>query len=120
MLYGAGKKSPQKRFTVLDSLFIVSVIVVIIYFVKKYPTLADQIGSPPAMLDVVFGWILIIMSLELARRTVGKVIPFIGIALILYAYWGPYFPLGLGHKGYTIASIGESLFLGRGYLGFDL
>jgi TRAP-type uncharacterized transport system fused permease subunit len=71
-----------------------------------------------ALRDVVFGWFLIIVSLEVARRVVGKVIPIIAIVLLFYAYFGPYFPLGLGHSGFTISRIAESLFLGtEGILG---
>ncbi len=38
--------------------------------------------------------------------------------LLIYAYFGPYFPLGLGHSGFSLARIAESLFLsGDGILG---
>ncbi len=42
---------------------------------------------------------------------VGKVIPIIGIVLLIYAYFGPYFPLGLGHSGFSLSRIAEYLFL---------
>jgi TRAP transporter 4TM/12TM fusion protein len=47
----------------------------------------------------------------MARRTVGNVIPAIGVVLLIYAYFGPYFPLGLGHSGFSLPRIAESLFL---------
>ncbi len=69
-------------------------------------------------LDAVLGWFLILLSLEMARRTVGNVIPAIGLVLLIYAYFGPYFPLGLGHSGFSLARIAESLFLSEdGILG---
>ncbi|MFB3818756.1 MAG: hypothetical protein ACE147_13925 [Candidatus Methylomirabilales bacterium] len=38
--------------------------------------------------------------------------------LLAYAYFGPYFPLGLGHAGFSLPRIAESLFLsGDGILG---
>jgi TRAP transporter 4TM/12TM fusion protein len=111
MLYKARKKSPEKRISILDGLFILGIIVVIIYYILELPTLADRIGGGTALRDVIFGWFLIIMSLELARRTVGNVIPIIGIVLLIYAYFGPYFPLGLGHSGFSLPRIAEYLFL---------
>jgi TRAP transporter 4TM/12TM fusion protein len=111
MLYKARKKSPEKRISILDGLFILGIIVVIIYYILEFPTLADRIGGGTALRDVIFGWFLIIMSLELARRTVGNVIPIIGIVLLIYAYFGPYFPLGLGHSGFSLPRIAEYLFL---------
>ena len=111
MFYKARKKSPNHRISFLDGLFILGLILVIVYHILEYPTLADRIGGGIALRDVIFGWFLIIMSLELARRVLGTVIPTIGLALLIYAYYGPYFPLGLAHSGFTFSRIAEYLFL---------
>jgi TRAP transporter 4TM/12TM fusion protein len=111
MLYKARKRSPESRISVLDGLFILGIIGVIVYYIIEFPTLADRIGGGTSLRDAIFGWFLIIMSLELARRAVGNVIPIIGILLLIYAYFGPYFPLGLGHSGFSLSRIAEYLFL---------
>ncbi|NWF92772.1 MAG: TRAP transporter permease [Syntrophaceae bacterium] len=111
MLYKARKNSPEKRMSLLDTLFVLGITGVIVYYIVEFPTLADRIGGGTALRDALFGWFLIIMSLELARRTVGNVIPTIGILLLIYAYFGPYFPLGLGHSGFSLSRIAEYLFL---------
>ena len=111
MLYGARLRSPHNRISALDGFLIPGMAVLIIYYIIEFPTLADRIGGEPQLRDVIFGWFLIIMSLEMARRTAGKVIPIIGIVLLIYAYFGPYFPLGLGHSGFSLSRIAESLFL---------
>jgi TRAP transporter 4TM/12TM fusion protein len=111
MLYKGTQKSPDNRISLLDGLGILGLILVIVYYIIEYPTLADRIGGGIATRDVVFGWFLIIMSLELARRAVGMVIPTIGIVLLIYAYFGPYFPLGLSHSGFSLSRIAEYLFL---------
>jgi TRAP transporter 4TM/12TM fusion protein len=111
MLYKARKDSPEHRFSLLDGLFILGTIGVIVYYIIEFPTLADRIGGGTALRDTVFGWFLILMSLELARRAVGNIIPIIGILLLVYAYFGPYFPLGLGHSGFSLSRIAEYLFL---------
>jgi len=111
MLYGAGNKSPRNRFSLPDVLLILGLVVTIVYYVIEYPTLADRIGLATQTRDVIFGWFLIIMSLEVGRRTIGKILPAIGIALLIYTYWGRYFPFGLGHHGFTLSRIAENLFL---------
>lgn len=111
MLFKARKKSPENRISFLDALLILGIIVVISYYIVEFPKLADRIGGGTAIRDVIFGWFIIIMSLELARRVVGNVIPAIGIVLLIYAYFGPYFPLGLGHSGFSLSRIAEYLFL---------
>jgi TRAP transporter 4TM/12TM fusion protein len=118
MLYGARRHSPQTRISVMDALLILGMGAVIVYYIIEFPTLADRMGLPVRPIDAVLGWFLILCSLEMARRSVGNVIPCIGVALLVYAYFGPLFPLGLGHAGFTPARIAESLFLsGDGILG---
>jgi TRAP-type uncharacterized transport system fused permease subunit len=111
MWYQATKRSPDKRVSFFDGLFVIGIVIVIVYYIIEYPTLADRIGGGVAFRDVIFGWFLILMSLELARRSVGNIIPLIGIFLLIYAYFGPYFPLGLGHSGFSLSRIAEYLFL---------
>jgi len=117
-LFGARNRSPQTRISAVDTLLILGMVTVIIYYITEFPTLADRMGGPIRTIDAVFGWFIILLSLEMARRTVGNVIPCIGIFLLIYAYFGPYFPLGLGHSGFSLPRIAESLFLsGDGILG---
>ncbi|MEW6335733.1 MAG: TRAP transporter fused permease subunit [Thermodesulfobacteriota bacterium] len=111
MLYKARKDSPGDRATVVDMLIIAGMVVLTVYYIREYPTLADRIGGGTALRDVILGWFLILVSLEVARRVVGTIVPVIGIVLLLYAYFGPYFPLGLGHSGFSLSRIAESLFL---------
>jgi TRAP transporter 4TM/12TM fusion protein len=117
-LFKAGPRSPQDRLSVLDILYILVMTGIIIYYIVEYPKLAERMGSGVKTIDAILGWCIILLSLEMARRTVGNIIPMIGIVLLIYAYFGPYFPLGLGHSGFSLARIAESLFLsGDGILG---
>ncbi|MHB8773050.1 MAG: TRAP transporter permease [Syntrophales bacterium] len=117
-LFKFSARSPQGRPSILDLLFMLFMTGIIIYYIIEYPTLAERMGSGVNTVDAVLGWGIIILSLEMARRTVGNIIPSIGVVLLIYAYFGPYFPLGLGHSGFSLARIAESLFLsGDGILG---
>jgi TRAP transporter 4TM/12TM fusion protein len=118
MLFGARGRSPQARISVVDGLLIVGMGIVIVYYIVEYPALADRMGGAIRVIDIVFGWFIILLSLEMARRALGNVIPCIGVFLLIYAYLGPYFPMGLGHSGFSLGRIAESLFLsGDGILG---
>lgn len=56
-------------------------------------------GNPSGM-DVFFGSILIVTVLEIARRTIGFVLPLIIMVFIIYALFGPYMPAQiLKHPG---------------------
>src|SRR4030043_607288 len=55
MLFKARKKSPNHRISLFDGLFILGLIIVIVYYILEYPTLADRIGGGVALRDVLFG-----------------------------------------------------------------
>jgi TRAP transporter 4TM/12TM fusion protein len=111
MRYSATTRSPKTRFSLMDGLLSLGMVLLIVYYIHEFPTLSDRIGGGVQLRDVIFGWFLILMSLEMARRVAGKAIPIIGIVLLFYAYFGPYFPLGLAHSGFSLGRIAESLFL---------
>ncbi|MCR9109105.1 TRAP transporter fused permease subunit [Marivita sp. XM-24bin2] len=54
----------------------------------------------PSSLDVFFGSVLILTTLEIARRTIGFVLPLIILVFMSYALFGPYMPAQiLKHPG---------------------
>lgn len=54
----------------------------------------------PTGLDIFFGTILIVMTLEIVRRTIGFVLPLIISTFMIYALFGPYMPAQiLQHPG---------------------
>ncbi len=63
-------------------------------------------------LDVFLNACLVIAVLELGRRTVGLIFPVLVVSSLLYAYFGGYIPGDLGHRGFDILFITETLFLG--------
>ena len=60
--------------------------------------LAQRVGNPQTI-DVFMGSILIVLTLEAARRSVGPTLPLISIIFILFAIFGPYAPGALKHGG---------------------
>lgn len=62
-------------------------------------------------LDVVVSIICVILVLEATRRVIGTIMMFIAIIFLLYAYFGPYMPELLIHKGYSVERIVTTLSL---------
>ena len=63
------------------------------------PTQALRQGDP-ATSDIVFGTIIIVTVLEIARRTIGVVLPIIILVFVGYAILGPWIPVQiLRHPG---------------------
>ena len=55
--------------------------------------------------DFIVGLIAVVLVLEAARRAVGIPITIIAICFLIYAYFGPYFPDFMAHRGQDIESI---------------
>ncbi len=54
----------------------------------------------PSTPDIIFGSALVVLALEIARRTLGPVLPMIISVFIIYALFGPYMPAQiLQHPG---------------------
>jgi len=51
----------------------------------------------PLPLDMVMGIIIIVLTLEATRRTVGLILPILTIFFLVYAYCGSYFPSPWAH-----------------------
>jgi len=57
-----------------------------------------------ATTDIVAGFILIILSLEAGRRTLGLTLPIVALCFLAYLFLGPYFPIdALAHSGISLA-----------------
>jgi len=59
---------------------------------------AERVGNP-SQFDVFMGSILLLLTLEAARRSVGPTLPIIAIIFILFALFGPLAPGALKHGG---------------------
>ena len=110
LLYPFGKKSPRDRASALDWLLVAATAVCIGYYIVNYPKMAYRAGLI-VPIDVIFGWILIILSLEVTGRVVGLTISIITAGFLVYCYFGPYFPGDLGHGGVDFSRIGYYMFV---------
>lgn len=111
ILYRRNGKVPAGRPEVLDIIFAVLVVGSIIYWIYQYEFLINQLGWEPRLQDTILGSIVIILSLEAARRTTGVIIPSVCILFLLYAYFGPQLPGVLKHDGFPVWRIIEYNFV---------
>lgn len=58
------------------------------------------------------GVILILLILEACRRLMGWALPIVALVMIVYAFFGQYFPGLIAHPGYSLRRIIGYLFLG--------
>src|SRR5690625_1553761 len=105
LIYSARAPSKSESATIIDILLILATIFVSSYLILEMDELIYRIGVAPTNLDLVVSIILIIVVLEITRRTTGIILPLLAIIFILYAYFGSYFPGVLEHRGYEWSRI---------------
>ncbi len=104
----------------IDILFAIGGVASCIYIIASFQDLLLRAGMPNTT-DVIFGWILIIVVLEAARRTIGPAMSLIAVVFMIYAYFGPYMPALISHRGVSLRRIVGFVYLGdQGIFGLPL
>lgn len=68
-----------------------------------------RMGNPNTY-DMVFGCIIILLTLDIARRTLGWILPLIICVFMCYALFGPIFPGLLQHPGVKFRTFVSSMY----------
>jgi TRAP transporter 4TM/12TM fusion protein len=110
LLMGATKKSPFKRFTILDAILALLSISIVFYIYSDFDNLVNRTGVVPTTGDIIFGSILIILVFEITRRSTGLVLPIISSAFLAYAFWGNNIPGMFRHSGYSFQRVVSFVF----------
>ena len=104
LFYPARPRKQPHRPSVLDVGLALTSLVVSGYFMHQYEAIAYRIGRETD-LDAIFATIMVLLSLEVGRRALGLALPIIALSLMGYAYFGPYMPDLIAHRGYSLERI---------------
>lgn len=81
------------------------------YLVVCYDELITRAGLPNSI-DLLMGFIMIVVMLEATRRISNPILPCLAIVALLYCYWGRYMPSIIMHRGFSISRIINHMYLG--------
>ena len=116
--YKGNKKALRKAFGVIDAILAIATIAVVLYILRDPNALMYRVSKANAnTLDLVFGTIAMILSLEAARRTIGLGLPIIALVFFAYAMWGNYLPGMIASKGYSFRRVISFIFSVEGIYG---
>lgn len=119
-LYSGNRRSRKYTIDPLDLVYILISIVVFGYIFINYKEISLK-GADYTNIDFLFGGLAILLTLELSRRVVGVELPIVAIVFLFYAYFGPYLPGVLAHKGYQVGRIISHMYLTtEGIMGIPL
>lgn len=120
LLYPGRKKSRTDKPTAFDYLFAIVAAVSTGYLVVMFETIAVR-GMSTTTLDLVMGFITMVAVLEATRRCIGIELPVLALLFLGFAYLGPYLPGGLTHRGYSLTTLIEHMYIGsEGIFGIAL
>tara|TARA_B100000686_G_C16806394_1_gene991111 strand:+ start:12241 stop:15561 length:3321 start_codon:yes stop_codon:yes gene_type:complete len=103
----------------LNSGMLLYVVVACLYLFYFHEEMVDRV-SAPTVADTRVGFIMMVVALELTRRSFGPPLPILAIISISYGIWGNLFASPFGHGGHTWVEMLAKLttdFIG-GILGF--
>ncbi|WP_096274115.1 TRAP transporter permease [Paucisalibacillus globulus] len=109
LLYPSRKKAPQNRASVIDFMLAVLALSTIAYIFIDYMGIVNRMGLPSTT-DIVFSLLMVILVLEGGRRVVGMGLTILSSLFLLYAYFGPYLPRIIAHRGYSIEDIATYMY----------
>jgi TRAP transporter 4TM/12TM fusion protein len=80
-----------------------------LYVMINMDAIIDRSGLPNTW-DIVFGVLTILLVLEMTRRVIGLALVIVSGIFLLYAYFGPYLPEAIAHKGYGLERIATHMY----------
>ncbi|WP_274308887.1 TRAP transporter permease [Solibacillus daqui] len=104
LLFPASRKLSKKSIAIYDYILAAIAIFIGAYWVINYERLVQSLGKLDTM-DFYVGLLAVVLVLEAARRAVGLPIAIIAGLFLLYAFYGPYMPDFMAHRGQSLDGI---------------
>jgi len=114
--YPIGKKSSRKKVAFYDWIFCALALCIPIYIWLDYINFIMR-ASMPNKWDTIITTIMVLLTLEAARRVTGKALPTLAIIFIAYALFGRNLPGMFAHRGYTWPQLADTMISTEGIFG---
>jgi len=118
--YPGFSSSPKDRISAWDFFLALMGSMACAYIIWNYEDLINRIPVMPTGWDLFFGVVVILIVLEIARRTTGPTLPIAAILFLFYAKFGDAIPGVFGHRGYHWDRIITQMFSMEGVFGLPL
>jgi TRAP transporter 4TM/12TM fusion protein len=105
------KSRRRLSFWLFDLPIVILCLIPVLYAIIEHYSLLMR-GGESTRYDFIFGTVLIILVLEATRRAVGWPMLILAVILMIYAMYGPYFPLSVAHAGYSLRELIEVNYMG--------
>lgn len=118
LLYPASKKYPKSKVLyVVDAIFVAMACSSVLYWMLQYKEYAIYRAGWTNQWDLIFGLLVMLVSLEVTRRVMGNVLPIIALIMLGLTYFGPYLPGIFRHGGIRLSTMVEYYYYTDGIFG---
>lgn len=108
--YSFRKTSSQTKANPMDFLLAIASLGVNFYLFFNIDGISERAGLV-SQVDIIMGFLTIVLILEAARRCVGNELSILAILFLAYAYLGPYLPGPLEHRGYSFNRLVDHMYI---------
>ncbi|SDP76791.1 TRAP transporter permease [Desulforhopalus singaporensis] len=108
--FGEGKRWGHPLLRVFDLILLLGGGFACAYMAFNYKELVSHVGLP-TQTDIILGAALIVVVLEITRRTLGPALVIVALLALAYALFGDYIPGSWGHRGLQIDELLEYQYL---------
>ncbi len=120
LLYPPKKKNIKSGIPWYDFVLAGVAAYVVLYHVIYFDSIIMRAGLPTRM-DLIAGFLGIVLLLEATRRVSNPILPCIAIFFLFYCYAGRHFPAMFAHRGFNFTRIINHMYMGtEGIFGIPL
>ena len=116
LMYPACQKASRKKVAFYDWIFCALALVIPVYIWADYLGLILRSGRPNQM-DTIITTLMVLLTLEAARRVTGWALPLLCSVFVAFALFGRGLPAMFAHRGYTWTQLADTLLGTEGILG---
>lgn len=114
--FPASHRSPQDRPSTFDIIFCLLTLVVTFDYMWNFAERGEREGLI-RWNDVIFGTIMIVVSLEMCRRILGLILPLLGVIFVSYTLFGQHLSGMLAHSGFGFNEVIAYMYSDSGIYG---
>jgi TRAP transporter 4TM/12TM fusion protein len=113
-------RSRRDRFQVIDIILSLVSIGIVVYMVVNLEDIVWRVTMMPTIGDVIVSTALVVLTLELTRRTVGLPLVILSVAFLVYSWAGQFLPGFLWNRGYEWSRTAGYLLSSEGIYGLTI
>lgn len=120
LIPGRRSEASTRAPTLTDWALVLISLVAVGYIFVVFFDLTGRVGVSPTQADIIIGTLMVVATIEAARRATGMALPILCGVFVVYAFVGPLMPGLLEHKGYRFDTLVSFLFSEYGIYGVPI